>query len=231
MSCTDFVPEVLNHAGFFDEEDIDHQKFRLVEGKAGSLETGNSVVLYWSVAFDNGIINDAKFQAFGDPSLICKANEVCEKVIGNDYDMALRMYNDTECVVCQAVSEASKQCRDIPIEAPYVKSLMSEVDQQQGEGYPGWEDLPFAKKMAVIESVLDADVRPYIQMDGGNVEVVDFVDDKRLIIAYQGACATCFSALGSTLSYIQHIISSKVSSDIIVEPSFDQDSFFAEPQF
>ena len=56
-------------------------------------------------------------------------------------------------------------------------------------------------------------------MDGGNVEVVNLIDDeKKLIIAYQGACANCFSALGSTLSYIQQIISTKVHPDIVVEP-------------
>ncbi len=41
-----------------------------------------------------------------------------------------------------------------------------------------------------VESALD-DVRPSLQADGGNVELVDVTDDGVVKVKLQGACAGC----------------------------------------
>lgn len=59
-----------------------------------------------------------------------------------------------------------------------------------------------AKKQAVIaliEDVLDADVRPKLALDGGDVQVLG-LEGQRLLVAMQGACKSC-SSVSSTLQF------------------------------
>ena len=41
-----------------------------------------------------------------------------------------------------------------------------------------------------VEEALDS-IRPYLQADGGNVEVVEITEDQTLKIQLKGACSTC----------------------------------------
>jgi len=41
-----------------------------------------------------------------------------------------------------------------------------------------------------VEEALDT-IRPYLEADGGNVEVIEITDDQTLKIALKGACKTC----------------------------------------
>lgn len=41
-----------------------------------------------------------------------------------------------------------------------------------------------------VEEALDT-IRPYLEADGGNVEVVEITHDKKLKIELKGACKTC----------------------------------------
>ena len=79
-------------------------------------------------------------------------------------------------------------------------------------------ELSLKKKIAVIEEVMDRDIRPYIALDGGGVTVLNLIGDKELSIAYQGSCTSCYSSIGTTLSYIQQVLRAKVHPDIVVVP-------------
>ena len=41
-----------------------------------------------------------------------------------------------------------------------------------------------------VEDALDS-IRPYLQADGGNVEVVEITEDQTLRLELKGACSTC----------------------------------------
>ncbi len=82
-------------------------------------------------------------------------------------------------------------------------------------------ELSQEKKLAVIEAVLDEEVRPYVELDAGGIVVQQLIDDKELAIAYQGACTSCFSAIGTMLSTIQQIVQTKVHPELIVVPNMD----------
>jgi NifU-like protein len=55
-------------------------------------------------------------------------------------------------------------------------------------------------------------------LDAGGVTVVNLINDKELLISYQGACTSCYSSIGATLSYIQQVIRAKIHPDITVVP-------------
>jgi Fe-S cluster biogenesis protein NfuA len=58
-----------------------------------------------------------------------------------------------------------------------------------------------------INALLDEQIRPYLQNDGGNLEVIDLTDT-RLTVHYQGACGSCPSSTAGTLSAIENIVRS-----------------------
>ncbi|MCU0359489.1 MAG: NifU family protein [Bacteroidia bacterium] len=41
-----------------------------------------------------------------------------------------------------------------------------------------------------VEDALDS-IRPYLEADGGNVEVVEITDNNTLKLEFKGACKTC----------------------------------------
>lgn len=230
--------------GFFTPEESEARNMRYVESTQGRMEEGNLIRLYWLVDKDDGIIVDAKFQVFGQSALIGAAEVVCNLLVGKNYDQARRITanlidqqvrdrNDAPAfpketsphlnLVLEAIDHAAEQCNDLPLAENYVAPPMTlDIGEITEGGYPGWMELPLKKKIAVIEEVLDRDIRPYIALDAGGVEVLDLLNDRELIIAYQGTCTSCYSSVGTTLSYIQQILRARVHPNIIVIPDLQQ---------
>ena len=82
-----------------------------------------------------------------------------------------------------------------------------------------WDDPEVVK----IEEILDRTIRPGLQADGGDIEVLKF-EDKNLTLAYQGACGTCPSAMYGTLDAIQSILHTEYDPTINIE--IDDDSLY-----
>ena len=55
--------------------------------------------------------------------------------------------------------------------------------------------------------------------DGGNVEVVDIIDGQKIIIQYQGACGSCGSSIGGTLSFIEQALRTNIYKELVVVPN------------
>lgn len=68
-----------------------------------------------------------------------------------------------------------------------------------------------------IEEILDETVRPGLQGDGGDLDVVKYEDNK-LYVFYQGACGTCPSATSGTLMAIEGILRDQFNPTIEVIP-------------
>jgi Fe-S cluster biogenesis protein NfuA len=60
-------------------------------------------------------------------------------------------------------------------------------------------------EMLRIEEILDREIRPGLQADGGDLELVE-LDGNILTIKYQGACGGCPSAMMGTLQAIEMIL-------------------------
>lgn len=236
------------HVGFFSNEEAQERGMRLCLGKEGDVKkTGRSVHLYLLVDESDGIIADAKFQAYGPSSLIGAAEVACELLIRKTYDQALRLsaelidkqvrdktggnafpkeaFSYLNCVL-DAVVQAAEQCLDIPFAEQYTPTPLDPGVLSDATGYTGFKELNKEQKIAIIEAIIATDIRPYIELDAGGIEVLDLIDDHDLIIAYQGACTSCYSATGSTLQAIQEILRAKVDSALCVVP----DSSFLKMQ-
>jgi len=87
--------------------------------------------------------------------------------------------------------------------------------KEEGQAVPGLPSGSADEKLLRINAILDERVRPGLAGDGGGVEVLDF-DGQTLQISYHGACGSCPSAQGGTLSYIEGILKEEVDPGIRV---------------
>jgi Fe-S cluster biogenesis protein NfuA len=68
-----------------------------------------------------------------------------------------------------------------------------------------------------IEEILDRTIRPGLQGDGGDIEIIKFEENK-LYVNYEGACGTCPSATSGTLMAIEGILRDEFNPQIEVIP-------------
>jgi len=91
---------------------------------------------------------------------------------------------------------------------------MSDKTQTQ----PSFQELPFEEKWKAIEKIIDEDIRQFLVMDGGNMEIIDMKENGDFIdvyIRYMGACVGCASATTGTLFGIEHTLRQKLGYDNI----------------
>jgi len=82
-----------------------------------------------------------------------------------------------------------------------------------------WMNLNKEDQIIQINMVLDEKVRPALMADGGNVQVLDVVDGEKVMIQYQGACGSCGSSLGATLSFMEQALRKDIYNELIVVPN------------
>jgi len=71
------------------------------------------------------------------------------------------------------------------------------------------------QKIAKIQEVLEKEIRPMLQQDGGDVELID-VEGNRVVVALRGLCTSCPSA-GLTTAGIETKLKELVHPDLVVE--------------
>jgi len=71
------------------------------------------------------------------------------------------------------------------------------------------------QKIALIQDILEKEIRPMLQADGGDLELID-VDGNRVIVALRAMCVSCPMG-GVTLKGIEEKLRELVSGDIVVE--------------
>ena len=89
---------------------------------------------------------------------------------------------------------------DFEVEAPVESSTSSSSDPE----------------IAKIDAVLNDTIRPFLQKDGGDVQVLG-LEENTITISYQGACGSCPGARMGTLQAIQNILQEQYKPDVIVE--------------
>lgn len=84
-----------------------------------------------------------------------------------------------------------------------------------------FEDMTLVQQIKAIDEVIDENVRQFLVMDGGNMEVVDVKatdDNVDVYIRYIGACSGCASSTTGTLYAIESTLKEKLSKKIRVLP-------------
>jgi NifU-like protein len=109
-------------------------------------------------------------------------------------------------IISEVKQESAKQ--NLNSNGAKAKTEISNVGQQK--------PLTNVQKIALIQKVLDEEVRPVLIADGGDVELYDIEGDK-VKVKLQGACGSCPSSTATLKIAIESRLRDRISKDIIVE--------------
>ena len=98
----------------------------------------------------------------------------------------------------------------VPIrDAPSAKDVSAQLINENAGRLDGEPDPNLSPEenalLAEIRDMLDHEIRPYLQGDGGDLHVVG-LEGKTLKVHYQGACGSCPSSLSGTLAGIENMV-------------------------
>ena len=95
----------------------------------------------------------------------------------------------------------------VPIRDAPAADAHSEQLAAQSTAALGSENLSEAERARLekINAILDEQVRPYLQGDGGDLYVIG-LEGNKLTVHYQGACGSCPSSISGTLAGIENLV-------------------------
>jgi NifU-like protein len=211
---------------------------RLVIGEDGLYHDGNFIRFYLVVNEADGVIHEAKFQAFGETLLIAAGEILCELSIEKNYaqakrisaELAFKSFEDKALkkglpkeaalyvnLAIDALDMALSQCDGLPAPEEFLVTPLDLSDLKKGD-YPNWPGLSHQEKTQIIKEILAVEIAPYVELDDGGVVLEELKGDFSVVIKYSGNCTTCISSTGSTLSAIQQILRARVHPLIEVIP-------------
>ena len=76
--------------------------------------------------------------------------------------------------------------------------------------------MTFTQKVIKIQSVIDGDIRPMLERDGGNIEFID-LRGNTVVVRLKGRCAMCPSASITLRNSVEGKLKELVSKDLSVE--------------
>ncbi|WP_300363499.1 iron-sulfur cluster assembly scaffold protein [Hydrogenimonas sp.] len=101
------------------------------------------------------------------------------------------------------------------------EKLKETAEKQAGGEEVSFNDMTLVQKIKAIDSVIDENVRQFLIMDGGNMEVLDVKQNGQytdVYIRYLGACSGCASSTTGTLYAIESTLKEKLDPNIRVLP-------------
>ena len=104
----------------------------------------------------------------------------------------------------------------VPIrEAPAADEQSAQLMQQNDSEFdPSKMSEADLARLDKINEILDEQIRPYLQGDGGDLHVMG-LEGNKLTVHYQGACGSCPSSLSGTLAGIENLVK-QIEPDIEV---------------
>jgi len=102
---------------------------------------------------------------------------------------------------------------------PEIEKLIQEARAEAfGEGPPPLKRPPMTiiKKINIIQDTIEKEIKPMLQRDGGDIELVD-VDGDRVLVSFRGACINCPMSEVTIKNLVESRLREYVSPDIVVE--------------
>lgn len=113
----------------------------------------------------------------------------------------------------ELMREVAEPIRDATVEdARDGEQELEPSTGEEDEELEGMDD----PRMPEIREVLEDEIIPYLEGDGGGLEIKGLVDDE-LLIDYQGACGSCPASITGTLMSIEHLLKREVDEKLSVE--------------
>lgn len=118
----------------------------------------------------------------------------------------------------KALALASLQLRQQAAQNPAAAGARRSAYENLTEADNAWLAKPKEKQLEEIELLLNSDIRPGLNMDGGDLQVLDLEDGRKLSVRYEGACGSCGSSVGATLAFIEDAMRRQLFGGMQVTP-------------
>jgi len=101
-----------------------------------------------------------------------------------------------------------------------IQKIIDRVEEERSQTIPLNADpqprkLTNLQKIRLIEEIVEREIRPHLQKDGGDIDLIDIVGNQ-VIIAFRGMCAGCQSSSFTRHDFIEAKLREFVAPDIIV---------------
>lgn len=97
-----------------------------------------------------------------------------------------------------------------------IQNIINSVNGTQPNEERKPKRLTNIQKIRLIEETLEREIKPALKMDGGDIELVDFVDNT-VFVELLGTCSTCSASQVTLKHYVETKIKELVSPELVVE--------------
>lgn len=108
--------------------------------------------------------------------------------------------------IADPIREASREDA-----SPELEAASTGPTEEELEDRPGMDD----PRIPDIEDIIEEHILPFLQSDGGGLQIMGLVDDE-LMIRYEGACGTCPASITGTLMAIENLLQSEIDEQLTV---------------
>lgn len=164
-----------------------------------------------------GVVADVRFRSNAQDDLLAAYDTMAEMMLGGLLvDAATITPRRVEAVLRGA---SATPAFDVALDGdkPFfvltkaVQALEKPKESPTTSDQLPWGEVGLFEKVRRIELVLDQHVRPALASDGGGIDLVDLQGDE-LIVQYHGACGSCSSSIGGTLTFIQDSLNNNLGT-------------------
>lgn len=105
---------------------------------------------------------------------------------------------------------------------PQIQEIIDEVWQKEkekalaGKGAAPVKKLTNIQKITMTQETIERVIRPILQADGGDIELID-VDGDRVMVSFRGSCAACSGSKVTLKSTVEAKLRELVADSLIVE--------------
>jgi NifU-like protein len=144
-------------------------------------------------------------------NLVCKCFEVTE-------DKIRRVILENHLATAEEVTNYTKAGGGCGACIPDIEALLRDIwsiKKPAAEKPKMTRKLTNLQKIALIQDVLEKEIRPRLQADGGDIELLD-IEGNKVIVALRAMCVACPMG-GVTIKGIEEKLRELVSDDLVVE--------------
>jgi NifU-like protein len=153
----------------------------------------------------------------GEPAPVAEEGTIICECYGITDQKLYRVIRENNLHTVEDVTNFTKAGGGCGSCVPDIENILREVWTEKPLKKPEKpaKKLTNIQKIALIQEIVDREVRPPLQADGGDVELID-VDGNRIIVSLRGMCRDCLMA-DVTIKNMEKKLREMVSDDLVVE--------------
>ncbi|MCX7726503.1 MAG: NifU family protein, partial [Chitinispirillaceae bacterium] len=141
--------------------------------------------------------------------IVCKCFNVTEKEIED----AVRENNLTTIEDVTNFTKAGGACGKCHQD---IQNIIDKIRKEKGEYTKNQKELTNLQKIDLIRDVIDKEIKPMLQADGGDCELVD-INGNVVTVKLKGHCSGCAFSGITLINVIEKKLKEKVTPDITVK--------------